>query len=184
MSEFKDVFCNAGYEINSSGDVWRKAGVRINSLGVSRYYKRRKLNPSIDSKGYKRVGVGPNSANVLLHRIIAIAFIPNPENKPEINHKNGIRSDFRIENLEWATPQENQIHSWKKLNRSHPRKGIISWGNPCSKSINEYDVDGNVINTFASIKDAAIAKGIESTHFRYILNKKNGYSEGLIIGYV
>ena len=47
----------------------------------------------------------------LIHKLIAIFFIPNPENKPFINHKNGIKKDIRIKNLEWCTRRENAIHA-------------------------------------------------------------------------
>lgn len=58
-----------------------------------------------------------------LHRLIAIHFIPNPENKRFINHKNGDKKDFRIENLEWCTQRENSIHAHRN-GLCNPAKGV------------------------------------------------------------
>ena len=51
--------------------------------------------------------------NALAHRLVAQAFIPNPDNLPEINHKDGNRANNQVSNLEWCTAQENTIHSWR-----------------------------------------------------------------------
>lgn len=56
-------------------------------------------------------GILKRKQNFLIHRLIASAYIPNPDNKPYINHKNGIKSDIRLSNLEWVTGQENRIHA-------------------------------------------------------------------------
>ena len=64
--------------------------------------------------------------NALTHRLIAKAFIPNPEDKPCVNHKNGNKHDNRIENLEWVTYSENSQHSYDVLRREPPKPKMKS----------------------------------------------------------
>ena len=75
----------------------------------------RKLTPVIDKKGYCRVKLRNDKTrerdDFLVHRLVGEAFIPNPDNLPEINHKRGIKTDNRVSELEWCTGKENMKHA-------------------------------------------------------------------------
>ena len=85
-----------------------------------------------NNNGYKQVNLCYNGLRKTfnVHRLVAIAFIDNPNNKPCVNHKNGIRHDNNSENLEWVTYKENAVHAYKYLT-NHDNKGI---------KLNKFDV--------------------------------------------
>ena len=91
------------YAVDTDGNVWSFW-----------FGKERILKSAKDGKGHLKVILCKDGKHktVAVHRLVAIAFILNPENKPEINHKNGIKTDNRIENLEWVTSSENKIHAF------------------------------------------------------------------------
>jgi hypothetical protein len=100
------------YLVSNFGNVKRK---NYNSFGVNKKYKNENyfLKPYDNGKGYFRIKftVNNKSRRVMLHRIIAEAFIENPNNYNTVNHINGIKKDNRIENLEWCTQTENVRHA-------------------------------------------------------------------------
>jgi hypothetical protein len=90
---------------------------------------------------------------VLVHRAVAMAFIENPYEKLTVNHKNGIRTDNRVENLEWMTQSENAFHSFEKLNRKcNPKIGKY---HARAKAVCKFDLNGNFIEKFDTVTKAA-----------------------------
>lgn len=115
---WKDIRGYEGlYKISNLGKV-----VSIPRMMMRKNGKAMRINGSqkrfgIGSNGYYRVGLYDGNGNkkmVSVHRLLAIAFIPNPDNKPCINHKDSNRLNLSLENLEWVTYQENTDHSIKQ----------------------------------------------------------------------
>lgn len=102
-----------GYYISSEGKVYSTLGQGNRHMGT--YTDLQELNPRYLPNGYARVYMKENETGKrkdrYIHRLVAEAFIPNPENKPCVNHINTNRSDNRVENLEWATHKENNAYT-------------------------------------------------------------------------
>lgn len=103
------------YEVSSTGSIRSVSRELTDCNGFKRHKQGKNICQSVSNKGYNLVclcnGQQTKEKQVLVHRIVAEAFIPNPENKPQVNHKDGNKLNNDVSNLEWCTASENVQHA-------------------------------------------------------------------------
>lgn len=139
-----------GYWVSEDGYVYsRKFGKVIELKGKK------------NSRGYLYVGLYNSGSRKFfrVNRLVAIAFIPNPENKPQVNHKDGDKLSNCVSNLEWCTGSENVLHAFRELGRKSR-----------DKEISQYSIDGDFIATFPSASEASRKNGVNIGNISYCAN--------------
>lgn len=134
---------------------------QVSNLGrVKSLKSKRFLKLSVNEKGYLRCHLSKcgGSKHWRVHRLVAQAFISNQDNKPEINHIDGDKSNNCVTNLEWVTSSENHIHSY-----------VVGLRKRSFASVLQYDLSGNFIQEFSSIVEAA--QGIGKPGLRSAVSK-------------
>lgn len=148
------------YDISDTGLVRSK----VNNKGKLRYLIKK---THVNNNGYEVVPLSHKGKRKLLavHRIVALAFIPNPENYPQINHKNENKLDNTVANLEWCTSKYNcQYGSRTERMRMKRREDKRSF------NVEQIDKEGNVVNTFFSMKEAQRITGIRESGISKCVN--------------
>jgi len=143
IEEWKDILGYEGlYKVSNLGNVFS-------------YHSNKMLNPSKNNKGYGLVKLYKDGKikTQTVHRLVMKAFVPNPLNKPDINHLNSNKMDNRLINLEWCTEQENILYAFK-VGEIKIKKGLDS---PFS-IFNQLDIDNIVIMLKSNMTASAIAK--------------------------
>jgi hypothetical protein len=121
MEIWKTITNFENYEVSNLGKIRRK------------YLKGYKFRKPVNQRGYSTItfSIGYNFKKFQIHRLVAIEFLENLENKSCVNHINGIKDDNRVENLEWVTHSENEKHSFRVLGKKS--NGIIKRKIPIDK---------------------------------------------------
>jgi hypothetical protein len=146
---------NGKYAVSNKGRVLSKARNYI-------------LKQRADCKGYMRIDLGnkKNKKTLTVHRLVALSFIPNPENKPQVNHIDGDKTNNNVENLEWCTSRENIIHAYEtELNKNR-------------ESVHQYSLDGKLIRIWTSAYEIERVLGIGITTIWAACTRKNHKAKG------
>lgn len=140
------------YEVSNLG--------RINSLYGGQSNKGGILKAAKDKKGYERICLTKNGQkrNYSVHRLVALTFIDNPHNKPQVNHIDGVHSNNSLLNLEWVTSSENHKHAWDNKLRTFTvdqEKHLRDMHSKQSVEVCQYDLNGKYIRSWKSISTAS-----------------------------
>lgn len=176
IEEWRDIVGYEGrYKVSNMG--------KVISLNYSHTGKQKELKQSVLSSGYYAVNLR-NGGKVKLctvHRLVANAFLPNPNKYKEVNHINENTKDNRVENLEWCEQSDNMKHAYKnglQIPSENQRKAIINTNKLKQKKVCQIK-DGEIINTFSGISEASRQTKISISCISRCCNLKrkstNGY---------
>lgn len=162
IEEFRDIEGYEGkYQVSNLGNV--------KSLNYHRTGKEKILKPRNSSCDYLfvRLYINGKGKNYFVHRLVANAFIPNPNNLPQVNHKSEIKNQNTVDNLEWCTNEYNCNYG-----THNKRVGEKNKNGKCSKPVLQFDLEGNFIKEWPSAMEIQRQLGYYQTYISACCNRK------------
>lgn len=179
--EWRDVAGYEGlYQVSDQGRVKSLERKVKHWRGGERIQKECILKPGTDRGGYLRVGLcdGEKRKTFKVHRLVCQAFHENPDNKPQVNHINEIKTDNRASNLEWATARENS--NFGTRNERIGKKSAIAKSRP----IAQYTLNGKLLKVWPSLTEAQRQGGFSRGNICSVATGKRKSHKGFIWRYV
>ena len=183
---WKDVPGYEGiYQVSSYGRIKSLKRVIMRKDGKPYTQVEKILKPGTNHKGYLGCSFRKNfvAKPVIVHRLVALAFIDNPNNLPQVNHKDGNKKNNRVENLEWITNYDNMQHSIITGIRN-VKKITDNLKKVNSRKVNQYDSNGTFIKTWNSIKDIQMELKIPNQNICQVCQGKRKRAHNYIFKYV
>lgn len=162
-------------------DIWKKIdGTEDYQISNSGEVKNsnRQLKPRTDKDGYLIIDIRFEEAKKTcrVHRLVSEAFIPNPENKPCVNHKDGNKKNNSVDNLEWCTYSENMTHAVKNGLWKSPKAFLGKFGKDHNKSMQVQCIETGIV--YGSIHEASRITGTNVTSIWKVCRKKQSIAGG------
>lgn len=151
------------------------------------FLSERILKQGKGSRGYLqvRLGNGKKQKMFAVHRLVAQAFIPNPDSLPQVNHKDENKENNCVDNLEWCSSKYNCNYGSRncKIGSTQKESGIQRNNKYTSKEVYQYTLDGIFVNTYPSMHEAARQTGLDNSAISKVCRGKIKYTGGFIWSY-